>query len=154
MDAIRGCSKCKGKFPATTEYFRPYNAPLRRSGKLRAICRVCEKIESEQYRTEFKANNLTAYRNMQKNHHLSKYGLSLEDYGHILKRQGGKCAICGRDEIAPNRKYKYFFVDHNHKTGEVRGLLCYWCNTGLGMFGDSSDILQKVIAYTVGEKKL
>ena len=59
----------------------------------------------------------------------------------MLKIQNGKCAICGE------RKDKTLVVDHNHKTGEVRGLLCGHCNHVLGFAKDNINILNKMIDY-------
>lgn len=61
------------------------------------------------------------------------HGISLEVYNKILELQGGVCAICGKAEV---RKNKNLVVDHNHKTGKIRGLLCFKCNVALGLFGD------------------
>lgn len=70
-----------------------------------------------------------------------KYGISLEDYNKLLKDQNEKCAICyGKPE------YK-LYVDHDHKTGLVRGLLCHWCNFAIGLARDSSSILKNAIKY-------
>lgn len=60
---------------------------------------------------------------------LKKYGLSEEDYERLLAEQGGVCAIC---EEPPSGRWKRLAVDHDHETGEVRGLLCITCNTLLG----------------------
>lgn len=62
----------------------------------------------------------------------------------MLVRQGGVCAICGGP---PDGRWKRFHVDHCHKTGRVRGLLCRKCNNGLGNFGDSVETMRKAIAY-------
>jgi hypothetical protein len=59
------------------------------------------------------------------------YSLSLAEYNSILLKQNGVCKICG---IAPNEKRLY--VDHDHKTGKIRGLLCTKCNFGIGLFAD------------------
>ncbi|RLD97123.1 MAG: endonuclease VII [Aquificota bacterium] len=56
-----------------------------------------------------------------------RYGIGIEDYDKMLKKQGGKCAICG---IRP-KPGKHLDVDHNHKTGRVRGILCRYCNSKL-----------------------
>lgn len=55
-----------------------------------------------------------------------KYGISVEQYEAILRDQGGVCAICERPP-----KTRRLHVDHDHKTGEIRGLLCYRCNRAL-----------------------
>ena len=63
------------------------------------------------------------------------YGITPEEYTRIWKRQGGRCAIC-RNKSRTIR----FAVDHDHKTGEVRGLLCKRCNHDL-LGGGHDDVL-------------
>jgi len=72
---------------------------------------------------------------------LQKYGITAQDSNAILIIQDGVCAICG---TYPDRG---LFVDHDHSTGVVRGLLCRACNTGIGSFRDDCSILQSAIAY-------
>lgn len=72
----------------------------------------------------------------------SVYGLSKEDYFNLLNGQNNLCAICGKKD-----EDKVLCVDHDHKTGEVRGLLCNGCNIGLGNLKDDIQILQSAIAY-------
>lgn len=55
----------------------------------------------------------------------SKFGISQEQYQYLLDKQGGKCAICDKTEIEEGRSLA---VDHDHKTGEIFGLLCFFCN--------------------------
>lgn len=71
-----------------------------------------------------------------------KYGLSAEEYYKMFEDQDNKCAICERsfDEVQA-------FVDHDHKTGKVRGLLCTKCNTLLGMANDDPNLLRKAAKY-------
>ena len=59
--------------------------------------------------------------------------------------QSGLCAICGKTPAVKKRDTLY--VDHCHRTGEVRAMLCAACNTGLGMFGDSPDTIYKAWLY-------
>lgn len=77
----------------------------------------------------------------------STYGITLEDYGAILESQGRTCAICGR---TPEENGKRLAVDHDHETGEVRGLLCVVCNIGIGMFQDSPEICNLAAQYLAG----
>jgi len=72
------------------------------------------------------------------------FGISVEEYDKLLKKQNDKCAIC---EAVSCRSGKRFAVDHDHKTGLVRGLLCFACNTSLGKFNDSQELLYKAISY-------
>lgn len=77
------------------------------------------------------------------------YGLEIKGYDGKLKDQGFSCAICHRQENGG----KPFFVDHDHETGLVRGLLCSSCNFGLGGFRDSPELLVEAAAYINRHKK-
>jgi hypothetical protein len=66
-----------------------------------------------------------------------------EFYSHP-RMKGGRCAICGTDSPRGNGSFP---VDHDHRTGRVRGLLCHPCNTGIGLLGDSSNQLLAAVAY-------
>jgi hypothetical protein len=71
------------------------------------------------------------------------YGISPEEYIEMHKEQDGKCAIC---ETKPTTK-RGLHLDHNHTTGQVRGLLCHGCNVALGSFKENTDLLSKAIEY-------
>jgi len=73
----------------------------------------------------------------------NKFGITLDDYNKILSNQNGVCAICGEQ----CKTGKMLAVDHCHSTNKVRGLLCQFCNTGLGQFRDRVDFLNKAIKY-------
>jgi hypothetical protein len=69
----------------------------------------------------------------------SRWNLSLEEFQALLDAQDGVCAICKQPE---NPAYKRrLAIDHDHITGNIRGLLCHMCNTGLGKFGDNPELL-------------
>lgn len=76
---------------------------------------------------------------------LKKYKMSISDYDFLLAKQNGMCAICGTTN--PGKGLSNFPVDHDHFTGEVRGLLCYSCNIALGHFKDSQQSLYSAITY-------
>jgi len=71
------------------------------------------------------------------------YGITEQDYADLLAAQEGVCAICGK-ECATGKRLA---VDHNHATGNVRGLLCQACNLALGQFRESRELLAAAIAY-------
>jgi hypothetical protein len=73
-----------------------------------------------------------------------KYGITIEGYNLILKEQNFSCAICKSGKPGGMGSFP---VDHDHKTGKIRGLLCNQCNFGLGAFKDNEDILLKAINY-------
>lgn len=80
---------------------------------------------------------------------LRVYKMTIEQYDSILKSQGGVCAICGTSDPGKNAwgTTSEFHVDHDHLSGEIRGLLCIKCNVGLGKFSDDVYMLDKAIDY-------
>jgi hypothetical protein len=116
---VRFCTRCE-EYKLITEFTRQDKG----KGGLRSICRFCSQDEKFKHR----------------------YDISRKNYLELCTKQDGKCAICG---LAPNnvgRNYS-LHVDHDHKTGQVRGLVCINCNRGLGAFSDSPEILQRAIDY-------
>jgi 23S rRNA G2445 N2-methylase RlmL len=114
-------------------------------------------IKSKQYQKEYYFRNRTKklkarkllYMNTPYDVRLAKnsrlkhaYKISIEEYEKKLKEQNYCCAICNkhRDEFKRNLS-----VDHNHKTGAVRGLLCVICNTNVGVVEDKLEIIQKYL---------
>ena len=82
------------------------------------------------------------HRNKQKSgqyQRLWRYGLTEEKRQELLLRQNGLCAICFED--------KPLVIVHDHATGDVRGLLCHSCNTGIGHLGDTAEGLQRALDY-------
>jgi hypothetical protein len=79
---------------------------------------------------------------------MRQYGHTVETYDALLAEQGGSCAVCGgppagKAGAAGGR----FHIDHDHVTGELRGLLCHFCNTGLGSLFDDVERLERAISY-------
>lgn len=135
------CSKCSG-----TEYFI--------SGKdRRRVCKPCHKSAGEKWR---KANptkhnqrartpegkkRLAKYR---KNWALrTRYGITFDQYKSMSDAQGGVCLICKGNQS----RHRPLVVDHCHKTGQIRGLLCDPCNIGLANFRDNAESLKNAVAY-------
>ena len=80
---------------------------------------------------------------------LKKFGLTKESYNTLLKEQNNKCAVCRASigHISKNKTNCRLAVDHDHKTGKIRGLLCGSCNRALGLLKDSINNLQNAISY-------
>ncbi len=74
-----------------------------------------------------------------------KYGITQEEYLKLLVDQDFKCGICGTKE--PGGRHNNWHIDHNHKTGKIRGLLCWLCNSGLGKFKDDISIMKKAVKW-------
>ena len=79
-------------------------------------------------------------------HLIRKYGITQADYDAMFAAQGGCCAICERTQE------RAFDVDHDHDTGEVRGLLCTNCNRMIGHAGDSAERLTDAAFYLSSRK--
>lgn len=90
-----------------------------------------------------KYQNDPEYRERLRNHRRkSTYGIPPETFQAFYDRQRGLCAICGQPESG-----KGFHLDHDHASGQIRGLLCFMCNRGLGDFEDSIERMSAAIRY-------
>lgn len=95
---------------------------------------------------EYRRKYLAKTRKSRAGHRVFKF--SAEQFDALLVAQNGMCAIC---ETAFSAKTKAN-VDHDHKTGRIRGLLCFRCNVVLGHVKDSVTILEKLAAYLLSAK--
>ena len=142
VDDERVCKKCNKSFPLTEEFFT--KNPRCRYG-LGWSCKKCRNLQILKWQNK----NPERMKKTSRDSQLKRdYGISLKDYNEMFNKYKGRCAICGihRDKLKKN-----FFVDHDHKTGEVRGLLCYQCNVGIGLLKENPFILLKSIKYLRGE---
>ena len=73
-----------------------------------------------------------------------RFGVSDEEWTKMFNEQNGCCKICGRHHTEFDRQLS---VDHCHKTGKIRGLLCGSCNRAIGLLGDSKELLIKAANY-------
>lgn len=94
---------------------------------------------------ETKAHKRKNANKYQKRNNLKKYGLSIDEYNQMLKKQNNICLICEKEFGStvlsrPN-------VDHCHKTGIIRGIICGRCNIGIAHFEDNVETLKKAINY-------
>lgn len=111
------------------------------SGLRQGRCKECVKAQLQAWR---KANP-DLYRERMVGYQLRfNFGISRDQYAALLAAQGGTCAICGQPPEPGERR---FHVDHDHETGAVRGILCGWCNTSLGLFGEDALVLSRAAAY-------
>ena len=106
-----------------------------------AWCTGCDSTVTIRFRSDTK--KWRCQTSEQHNDRKRKYGMSKADFDNLYELQKGACQICGGNL---NHSLN---VDHDHKTGRVRGLLCSYCNTGLGLFRDDVGTLAKAIAYLV-----
>lgn len=108
-------------------------------------CKDCDNQAVKTFRHKHRDRYLVRQRNSNLK---TKYGLTEKEYDQLLYSQQGVCAICQGPPVNTNPPYNSkLVVDHNHNTGQIRGLLCQRCNQGLGLFKDSTTYLQSAIDY-------
>lgn len=122
---------CEDCYKRKAGYCAPCEAAYREKNRLRYRAR--DRIRNERRRRDnpeyIKSKILQ-----------TRYGISLEERNGMELTQEGKCLICKESS-------KRLVVDHCHTTGKVRGLLCDHCNTGLGSFRDSPELLLAAAKY-------
>lgn len=91
----------------------------------------------------WRRDNPARYAEARRRYKLRTYGLDVEAYEALLVLQGGRCAICGD----PEKDDWDLAVDHDHRTGVVRGLLCRRCNVGIGLLRDDAGVLASAADY-------
>lgn len=161
------CTRCKQEYPPSTEHF-PME-PRKKSG-LSSWCRNCYRSLAKQKQRKRRGDPVERLKvKQEKKRHLATdkgkkmrkdsqrknyatteaymlkylYGMTADTYTAMYVRQMGSCAICGKN--LPTRTSVH--VDHDHRTGIVRGLLCAMCNLGLGTFEDDPVRLARAADY-------
>lgn len=125
----RQCSRCK--VTKAMDQFRIDRFPV--------ICHDCREDGIKEEKAAKAIANRRAYLKR-------TYGITLEQWDAIFESQDKKCGnpLCPRTDPGDDHKWH---LDHDHETDEIRGIICYWCNIGIGMFGDSVDRLQGAVDY-------
>jgi len=133
-DGVRKvCSQC-GKRLLLEDFYRHTN------NKPTGACKQCIALCGRE------ASHVLKRRERGRRRNLRRYGLTEDQYRVVLDKQGGGCAICGATE--PGRKGdRNFCVDHDHRTGVMRGLLCHCCNQAIGHLKDSPDLCRQAATY-------
>lgn len=132
-DKVRATLKRKRSKPAHRKHVSEYRKEQRRKG-------------TKAYEREKQANRVRRLR--------VTYGLTAADHEALVIAHGNRCAICRQVETrTKNSRIKSIAIDHDHATGLVRGLLCHMCNTGIGCFKDSPELLKAALRYIHGEQR-
>lgn len=116
----------------------------RTSGYYSSFCKKCTKERQKQTPRKVYPNEYHREKRLK-----NVYNLTKEQYSRLHSEQGGKCAICG---IPETELKKNLCVDHDHKTGKIRGLLCTLCNQGLGSFKDNQSNVENALYYLILHK--
>jgi len=114
--------------------------PKRGGTFLQGRCKVC----NAQYCRRWFSENKHRLKSLNRQSHLRvEHGLTPEAYEALFQAQNGLCAICFR----PCNTHKNLSIDHDHKSGKIRGLLCRNCNCAIGQAREDVTILKSMIAY-------
>lgn len=156
------CARCKKTKPIKQFKLRGASAKGYRS-----YCLVCESEYRKQYQStkkfsdkqkkKYHSESAAARKKRQERYRSNalqkKFGITVEEYETLLKQQNYVCAFCGKPEKAKSKigKIRRLCVDHCHKTGRVRGLLCYMCNHTIARLGDDIESAEKLLRYMKGE---
>ena len=139
---MKTCPKCQKTLSVSA-----FNKDKNRPDGLGFYCRDCARQMTRKSweRRMSDPDKRAEWTAKERNRHLKrKFGLSSEAYDLLLASQGGGCAICGATECSSGAALA---VDHCHRTGKVRGILCRDCNTTLGKFNDDRNRFLKAIDY-------
>lgn len=129
---MKTCTKCKEKKQLSEFHL----IGKRKPGKRESWCKLCKNASKRKY---YNAEKGLA------NHRRSRYGLTEDEIIYLWDIQNGQCGICKK---ILNSK---FCVDHDHKDGKVRGLLCYRCNMMLSIFENDTSAIDRMVSW-LGER--
>jgi Autographiviridae endonuclease VII len=127
--AVKVCPKCRESKPLVSFY----RSRGRKDGRA-GWCSRCQSI--------YLASGVKRRSRLR-----TTYGITVAQYDAMLVAQGGGCAICKQPPNTYLRRKASLAVDHDHATGEVRGLLCGRCNTALGLLGESWEVILELFGY-------
>jgi hypothetical protein len=164
---VKRCNKCSTEKPLADFYAEKGGRDGRRpeckactnarrkqwyaANKEREIARVTawQKANPDRVKAWRAKNRDRINKQLREIHLRTKFGLTPGEYDEMFAAQDGRCAVC-RSLPTPGIS---LHVDHDHDTGEIRGLLCVRCNNGIGLFRESPDVLHRAADYVVTDAR-
>jgi len=144
---IVGKGFCRTCYDRNWNRGTPEYAPVR----VRKTCMIegCDKPRVSNGCCDTHRERIRDLRKIDNAYLMRNFGIGADEYDSMHENQNGVCAICGGRETRPkpNGEPKRLSVDHCHKTGRIRGLLCSGCNTALGLFNDDIELILKAAMY-------
>lgn len=119
---FKECATCDEVYPATDDFF--YTRKTSNGRDFKTICKFCTDVRNRKNK-------------------LKTFGLDEWSFNQEIKKRDGKCDICAQ----PCASGTSLCIDYNHKTGKRRGFLCRTCNSALGLYKDSPDLLRRAAEY-------
>ncbi len=151
MDSLRECQRCDAVAYTRDDlelFQKASNAKYGRANLCKP-CAVKKTLTNKAKRPPRTEEEAITCKATKRKWHLKKtYGITPEDFDRMMWEQEGTCKICKVPPYHAKNAFREFLViDHDHSTGEVRGLLCMCCNTALGQFNDDINTLTSAIEY-------
>jgi hypothetical protein len=122
MSGSKKCADCKTDKPLS-------DFP---GGRPHSYCKACNNARNRE-------SVKRLYGGSRHYHLKQRFGIGAADVTRLIELQGGVCALCGNRPATQ--------VDHDHRSGKVRAILCLHCNAGLGAFGDDPEVVARAIRY-------
>lgn len=135
------CIDCKVDKPRSDYYPRLKAKP---NGAIEGRCKVCVLLRTAEYHKE-NVEKIKARHRVTKLKNL--YGLTPEEYQKLCDVQENRCKICGETPPKTSSRKMKLAIDHSHKKGHIRGLLCHRCNLVLGNFNDDPHLFRQALVY-------
>lgn len=133
-----------------------FDIKTRRKADKQCICEICKepflaKMRTAKYCLKCKSpQGEVRYSRIEQMYR--RFDIRPSDFEFMLQSQGSRCGICQSDDPGKSNtgKTKGWCVDHDHSTGQIRGILCDRCNRGIGLLGDSLEGLERAVQYLTG----
>ena len=138
---LKKCKTCRKELPIAQFYSRPSKPNYRDPH--------CIPCHNKRHKGYYQNNKTAVLATIKRSRIKGMYGLEWSEYQAMIDGQGGRCKICEQPFVISS-SYSYTTspnVDHCHATGKVRGILCGYCNRGIGHLKDDVRILERAIKY-------
>lgn len=137
---MKTCYRCHQEKP-----LEAFHRQTKSKDGRQATCKECCRSRSQRWYADNREKYLEYARARREavDARAGKFGLTVDELEEILEAYGDQCGICGDVVESPKKLH----LDHDHRTGRVRGVLCMHCNMGLGQFRDDPERLRKAINY-------
>lgn len=133
MDGRKQCTQCKD-WKTLDQFARRKD----RDNKPVSHCKSCGAAAAKVYNGGERGRN---------KRYANKYGVTIEWYEARLIEQSGGCAICGNPPDSGSKMHPRLAIDHDHRSGTPRALLCFICNSAIGKFHDDPALLRRAADY-------
>jgi hypothetical protein len=141
VNEFKSCKIC-----SVRKNFIDFHKNLNADGRYN-VCKKCHYERNQKVRKDPKHKE--RFKQYQKSNAMfRRYGIILSQYEEMVEKQNNKCLICGNEPLIDGKiQNRSLHIDHCHKTGKIRGLLCHLCNRGIGLFRERKDLIEKALKY-------